>query len=306
MEHGTVWFLPWEESFIIWLQQFGGDTFWRGLLVALNKFFTYLGDDYLCIGILGFVYWGLDKRRGERIGAVFMSTNVSTTMLKNLFYRIRPWASSDSIVLLQKVGGYSFPSGHCTKCVIYPAAAYEYRGKKLLMAAAIIIPLLCGLSRCYLGAHWPTDVIVGLLTGIVSLALIEWMLVRTGNKFTLYSCMILFHGIGLFYCTTNGYYESYGMLIGFTLGILYEEKFTNFENTRNIWLALLRTVIGGALYISLNALLARLLGGIFAEKTTGYLLLRTLRSCIVTFILIGVYPYCFAIEKRLLRPMEQS
>lgn len=297
---GTVWFLPWEESFIIWLQQLGADTFLRGLLVALNKFFTYLGDDYLCIGILGFVYWGLDKRRGERIGAVFMSTNVSTTMLKNLFYRVRPWASSESIELLQKVGGYSFPSGHCTKCVIYPTTAHEYRGKKLLITAAVVIPLLCGISRCYLGAHWPTDVIVGLATGLLSFALIEWALTKVGNKYVLYSGMIIFHAIGLFYCTTNGYYESFGMLIGFTVGILFEEKHTHFENTPNILLALLRTVVGGALYIGLNMLLARVIGNIFAEKTTGYLLMRTVRSCVVTFILIGIYPYCFALERKFL------
>lgn len=295
---GTVWFLPWEESFIIWLQQIGQGTFLQDFLVTLNRLFTYLGDDYLCIAILGFVYWGLDKRRGERIGAVLMSTNVSTTMLKNLFYRVRPWASSEAIVLKEGVGGYSFPSGHCTKCVIYPATAYEYRGKKALTWAAVIIPLLCGFSRMFLGAHWPTDVIVGLMTGLISFMLIEWGLSKVPNKYILYVCLIVFHGIGLFYCTTNGYYDSYGMLIGFTLGILYEEKFTRFENTKNIWLALLRTVIGGALYIGLNALLAKVLGPLFAEKTKGYLLLRTLRSCIVTFILIGIYPYAFALEKK--------
>jgi len=299
MQQGTIWFLPWEESLIIWLQQLCNGTFLQDILVTLNKLFTYIGDDYLCIAILGFVYWGLDKRRGERIGAVFMSTNVSTTMLKNLFYRIRPWASSDAIVLLQNVGGYSFPSGHCTKCVIYPATAYEYRGKKALTAAAVILPLLCGISRCFLGAHWPTDVIVGLATGLLSFVLIEWGLAKVRNKYIQYFSMILFHGIGLFYCTTNGYYDSFGMLIGFTLGILFEEKFTRFENTKNIRLAILRTVIGGILYIGLNILLGKALSPLFAEKTTGYLLLRTVRSCIVTFLLIGVYPYAFALEKRL-------
>jgi len=297
MPEGTVFFFPWEESFIIWLQQFGGNGWLQSLLVVLNKFFTYLGDDYLCIAILGFVYWGLDKRRGERIGAVFMSTNVSTTLLKNLFYRVRPWASSESIELLQKVGGYSFPSGHCTKCVVYPTTAYEYKDKKFLVPLAVIIPLLCGFSRCYLGAHWPTDVLVGFATGLLSLVLIEGGLKVFRNKYALYALLIVLQGIGLFYCTTNGYYESYGMLIGFTLGILFEEKYTHFENTDKLWLALLRTLIGGALYIALNTLLGKLLGGLFAEQTTGYRLLRTLRSCIVTFFLIGVYPYAFRLEK---------
>lgn len=297
MPQGTIWFLPWEERFIIWLQHFGNGTSFQNLLVALNKFFTYLGDDYLCIAILGFIYWGLDKRKGERIGAVLMSTNVSTTMLKNLFCRVRPWASSDAIVLLQKTGGYSFPSGHCTKCVIYPTTAYEYKNKKYLAIAAVIIPLLCGVSRCYLGAHWPTDVIVGLATAIISFVVIEWGLTKIQNKYVLYCVLAVFHGIGLFYCTSNGYYDSLGMFVGFILGILYEEKFTQFENTDRIFLAVLRAVIGGALYIALNRLLSGLFGELFAEQTFAYSIMRTVRNCIVAFILIGIYPYCFRLEK---------
>lgn len=302
MNQGVIWFLPFEEQLIVWLQHLGEGTVLQTILFYLNNFFSFLGEEMICIAVMGFVYWGLDKKRGERIGAAIMLTNVSIGLLKNIFSRVRPWAASGSIELLRDVDGFSFPSGHSANCTaLYPTTAYEFRERKWLRWVAVFVPLLCGISRCYVGAHWPTDVIVGLATGLLIFALVEAVLRSGFNKYIFYFILIVVSSVGLLYCTTNDYFNSYGMLIGFVFGLLFEQRFTRFENTGNLWLALLRTVMGGALYFVLSSLIKLLIGNLFPAGSMGYLLMRLVRYGLVVFLLVGVYPLAFRLEKKLFR-----
>lgn len=301
MNQGVIWFLPFEEQLIVWLQHLGEGTILQTILFYLNNFFSFLGEEIICIAVMGFVYWGLDKKGGERIGAAIMLTNVSIGLLKNIFSRVRPWAASGSIELLRDVDGFSFPSGHSANCTaLYPTTAYEFKEQKWLRWAAVFVPLLCGISRCYVGAHWPTDVIVGLAAGLLLFLLVEAVLRSGFNKFIFYFIVIAVSSVGLLYCTTNDYYNSYGMLIGFVFGLLFEQRFTRFENTGNLWLALLRTVVGGALYFALSSLIKLLIGNLFPAGCMGYLLMRSVRYGLVVFLLVGIYPLAFRLEKKLI------
>ena len=300
--NGIIWYLPFEADLILWLQALGAGTGLQNALVLLNNFFSFLGEEILCIAVMGFVYWGLDKRKGERIGAAIMLVNVSIGMLKNVFARVRPWASREDIRLLREVDGFSFPSGHSANCTaLYPTTAWEYKKNRVLTVLAVAIPLLCGLSRCYVGAHWPTDVVVGWLVGLGIFALVEAVLPKFSNKYAFYGLMIAIGTVGLFYCKTTDYFNGYGMLIGFTLGLRFEEKHTRFENTHSPLLAAVRTVVGGALYFAFSAAIKAILGGIFPPESFGGLLMRSVRYGLVVFLLIAVYPYAFRLEKKLIK-----
>lgn len=307
MNEGVIWFMPFEETLIVWLQQLGAGTLLQNVLIMLNNFFSFLGEEVICIGLMGFVYWGLDKKRGERIGAAIMLANLSICMLKNIFSRVRPWAASQNIELLRDVDGFSFPSGHSANCTsLYPTTAYEFRKQKWLRWAAVLVPLLCGLSRCYVGAHWPTDVIVGLCVGLAAFAAVEFGLPRLKNRYGVYLALVAVGAVGMLYCRTNDYYNSFGMLVGFVLGLRFEEKHTRFENTANPAVALLRTAVGGGLYIVLSSLIKLAAGGIFPEGTRGFLLMRSVRYGLIVFLLVGVYPYAFRLEKKLFKPAERA
>ena len=307
MNEGMIWFLPVEEQFILWLQHLGEGSVLQTILFCLNNFFSFLGEELICIAVMGFVYWGLDKRKGERIGAAIMLTNVSIGLLKNIFSRVRPWAASEPIRLLRDVDGFSFPSGHSANCTaLYPTTAYEFRRQKWLRWVAVLVPCLCGLSRCYVGAHWPTDVIVGLAAGLLIFALVEAVLRSGCNKYIFYFILIAVSSVGLLYCTTNDYFNSYGMLIGFVFGLMFEERFTRFENTGNLWLALLRTAVGGALYFALSSLIKLLIGNLFPAGSMGYLLMRSVRYGLIVFLLVGVYPYAFRLEKKIFPQAEMK
>ena len=107
-----IWFFPFEEHFIIWLQSLGLGTILHTILFYLNQFFSMLGEETVAVGVMGFIYWGINKRKGEKIGLAIMMASVMTPYFKNIFKRLRPYQCSDKIELLRDVGGYSFPSGH--------------------------------------------------------------------------------------------------------------------------------------------------------------------------------------------------
>lgn len=85
-----------------------------------------------------------------------------TPVLKTLFGRPRP----DLLEHLVHVSGNSFPSGHALRSVgVYLVLALLFsnfvsdRVKPFLFTAAIMIAVCVGLSRVYLGVHWPSDII---------------------------------------------------------------------------------------------------------------------------------------------------
>ncbi|SOD92165.1 phosphatase PAP2 family protein [Caenispirillum bisanense] len=89
--------------------------------------------------------------------------------LKALFQRARP----DLVPHIVDVHTLSFPSGHSTlSAVVYLtlgallATVQPGRSVKVfIIAAALLIAMLVGLSRVYLGVHWPTDVLAGWSVG---------------------------------------------------------------------------------------------------------------------------------------------
>ena len=76
--------------------------------------------------------------------------------------------------------GWAFPSGHTTESTsVYVALAYliaetqaAWRTKVQLLAFALMVAFLIGISRIYLGVHWPTDVMSGWALGIAWLAVV--------------------------------------------------------------------------------------------------------------------------------------
>jgi undecaprenyl-diphosphatase len=105
---------------------------------------------------------------GFVIGAVAGGATISV-ILKHFFVRARP----ELVQHLVEVHSTSFPSGHAmNSAVVYltlGALLARTRSEKdvriYLMAVAILLTLLIGVSRVYLGVHWPSDVLAGWCDG---------------------------------------------------------------------------------------------------------------------------------------------
>lgn len=86
-------------------------------------------------------------------------------ILKNVIARTRPYDIADVKLLVDALHDYSFPSGHTLAC--FEASTVLLIKDKRLGIPALIIAIAVAISRLYLFVHYPTDVIVGCILGIV-------------------------------------------------------------------------------------------------------------------------------------------
>lgn len=102
---------------------------------------------------------------------------VITTLLKDLFQRDRPPAVMHAVRAINA----SFPSGHAalsatvflTLGALIAHFAERRRVRVYALAAGVVLSVLVGCSRVYLGVHWPTDVLAGWCVGS-AWALLWW------------------------------------------------------------------------------------------------------------------------------------
>lgn len=304
---GTVFFFGWEMQLMEWLQaHIGSSGFGFWLLSNLSAF----GEEMLLVAVMGFLYWGLNKEFGKYIGVNVLMVNIWNPMIKNVVLRLRPYmvakdagyaieplrpVDSSKDVMDIAAQGYSFPSGHSSNAVtLYGSLAAHERKRRVLWVLAIALPLLVGFSRVFVGVHYPTDVLGGWVLGVLVVLLVPFLRQKIKNRWLFYAVLLLTAIPGFFYCKTDDYFSSFGMLIGFLCAEPFEERFVKFDNTKNIIRCILRTIGGGLIYFGLNTVLKmpfpkELLdaGNVLAH------LIRTLRYAVVIFVVIGVYPMLF-------------
>jgi undecaprenyl-diphosphatase len=83
---------------------------------------------------------------------------------------------------LTTAGGYAMPSGHTARAFAMTALIALWTRSRGGVALLVVATLI-GLSRIYLGLHWPSDVLVGALVGIL-FALIMYRVGKGTNSYT--------------------------------------------------------------------------------------------------------------------------
>ena len=99
--------------------------------------------------------------------ALILDVILCNGILKNVFARIRPCDVNTAIQLLvPRPSDFSFPSGHTAASFAAVSALY-FAGEKKLSMAALLPAVLIAFSRLYLYVHYPTDILGGILAGII-------------------------------------------------------------------------------------------------------------------------------------------
>ncbi|MDF9760007.1 undecaprenyl-diphosphatase [Peribacillus simplex] len=160
------------------------------LLTSIMKFFTYIGSTsaliILSLFILFFLYKVL-KHRLELIlfSAVIIGSPLLNLMVKLFFRRARP-----DLHRLIEIGGYSFPSGHAMNAFsLYSILTFllwrhitAKWARVLLILFSMSMILSIGISRIYLGVHYPSDIIAGYLAGGFWIAISIWFFQRYQDR----------------------------------------------------------------------------------------------------------------------------
>ena len=305
---GVNFAFNWELQLIEWLQSAGGSVG-----AALASFFTLFGEEIILVAILAFLYLCWDKEFGEYIGVMIVTGLVANTLLKNVVLRRRPYFDHKRIKCLKPVShdggirdiaaqGYSFPSGHSTNSAIAYGGMLTWlhqhldsaRKRKLAVIFGVGLPLLVGISRFMLGVHYPTDVLVGWLLGIVVIVIVSWLERKVSRRWLLHLVMFLVSSLGILYCQTDDYYTGLGLMGGMFLALEFEKRYVQFENTRAPLASVVRIVCAFAVYMGLNALLKLPFPSAFLEANSlPAHLVRTVRYLIVSFVTLGIYPMAF-------------
>jgi undecaprenyl-diphosphatase len=133
---------------------------------AVNNIMAWISAPFhfkLYIFIIGLLYW-FGKITKSQIFILCSSQFVIFT-IKYLVRRKRPFQSSSEVELLEPMNfdPFSFPSGHTLNAFLL-----SYILRKNININFGVLPYLVGLSRVYLGVHYPSDIIGGfLLTKII-------------------------------------------------------------------------------------------------------------------------------------------
>jgi len=179
-------------EFLLWLQNLriaaGGvlDALMEGASDFVIGTWTYI--------ILGFIYWCIDKKAGSRMLLTLGGGSVVLQFMKNTFCVYRPWIRDFRIIpageSIKTAAGYSFPSGHSiTSMFVYGMLIYlvrkniKNRKHADIMTVILAIPAITiGLSRIYLGVHFPTDVLAGWCLGVITIMVITYFTESTSSR----------------------------------------------------------------------------------------------------------------------------
>lgn len=169
-----------EANIVLWIQE----NLRVGFLNPIMQGITHLGDGGVFWIILSVLLLLFKKTRKVglccALGLIF-DLLVVNIAVKPLVARIRPYEIIKEITILtHQPGDHSFPSGHSAGSFAC-AWAFFRAYKKKWGVPALVLAALVSLSRLYVGVHYPTDVLGGVVIGC-GVATLAMMIVKAIGK----------------------------------------------------------------------------------------------------------------------------
>ncbi|MBN1235623.1 MAG: phosphatase PAP2 family protein [Methanotrichaceae archaeon] len=145
-----------------------------GLILYLQSFLwafpvmklaSLLGTKEFFLLLLPAVYWCYSAALGFRLGLILTISYGFNVILKVLWHSPRPYWVSREVEVWAREPSFGLPSGHAQIAVSFWGLLACRLHSSRAWVAAILLSLFIGLSRIYLGVHFPQDVIAGWIAG---------------------------------------------------------------------------------------------------------------------------------------------
>ena len=153
----------------------GGALLWiqenlRGLLDPVVEGYTTLGNTGLMwiVLSLAMLCWKPTRKAGvAALAAMVLGLLCTNVVLKHLVARPRPWLDVAGLVpLIQEPDPNSNPSRHTSPAFAAASAWWRTLPRRWMRWTGLVLAVCMGLSRLYVGVHYPSDVIAGALVGL--------------------------------------------------------------------------------------------------------------------------------------------
>ena len=286
---------------------------------GLNEFFlsiTTLGEETAFLALALIFFWCVDKRRGYYLMAVGFAGTIASQAMKIGCRVPRPWVLDPDFTILEQAreaaSGYSFPSGHTQTAVGTFGAIAATEKRRWMAVTAIVLAVLVGFSRMYIGVHTPADVLVGAAVSVVFL--LGFYPLFFGKKERIYPLAI---GLALvtaaylvimetvtFPSDIDSHNLESAMKNAYTLTgcmaallVVYpvEKKYIRFPETACWWAQLLKVALGLGLVLGVKEGLRAPLEALFA----GHLAARAVRYFLIVLVAGLLWPMSFRFFSKL-------
>lgn len=235
---------------------------------------TKLGEETAFLVIALIVFWCVDKKTGYYVMAVgFLGTMLN--QITKLACRIpRPWVLDPNFTILEQAReaatGYSFPSGHTQSAVGTFGCLAVTAEKKWWRNVCILLAVLVGFSRMYVGVHTPSDVLVGAGTACILVGLLKKPTLQ-GNVRQMKAVIALMVAVSVIFLLyvsfwnfpadmdahnmesgTKNAYTMIGCMVGVAIVYLVDRKHLNFPVKAVWWVQIMKIVVGLLLVLAVK------------------------------------------------------
>ncbi|MDL2234006.1 phosphatase PAP2 family protein [Ruminococcaceae bacterium OttesenSCG-928-L11] len=255
------------------------------VLDVAAQIITMMGEQTVLVVLLCAIYWCYDKELGRGLFATMCASLCVNGAVKDIVRAERPIGQPG--IVSQRVHtatGYSFPSGHTQSATTLCTGVALVAKRRSLRIFMGVLAVLVGLSRLYLGVHYPADVLGGWLLGGVIAAAFHFLARGKGFHWAMALCMLLAI-VSILTGHSDDTWKSVALTAGLIPGLQLEKRYAAFTTDVSEGKLALRLLLGlvgtGLLYLLPRALLPALL----PVKMLSYFLVALFAS--------GVYPCLF-------------
>ena len=245
---------------------------------------TFMGEEDFFMVLLPLLLWCVDFTLGVRMAFFFLFSTVVNSVAKGLIDHPRPCELDPEVKLCEYTGQHGLPSGHSQSAVVVWGIIASHVRKWWAWAIAIMLMVLIGFSRIYLGVHFPTDVLGGWTIGVILLALyillvprIEAWLKGVGLAGRLALVIVIPLVLALLYPSDDAL-AAMGVFLGAGAGIVLTLQWVHFDAAGPLWQRAVRLLLGAAILLGLRVGLKAVFPD---EEETLYAVMRFVRYVVV-------------------------